>query len=276
MKNHDLEDIELALLLEAIYQRYGHDFRHYAKASIKRRVRKIMGLAAVQNISQLIPRLMHDEAFFSEALGEFSVPVSEMFRDPAFFKAMRTSVIPYLKTYPYVKIWIAGCASGEEVFSTAVILEEEGFYDRATIFATDFNSEVLKRASEGLYPLDKMRDFTANYQAAGGRRSFSDYYHANYDSAILDKSLTRNITFAGHNLVTDGVFSEMHLILCRNVMIYFDKILQDRVLKLFLDSLIPGGVLALGSKETLHFAAVMDKFQVMDQTWKIYRKNILG
>ena len=276
MNAQRLEDIEFALLLEAIYQRYGHDFRHYAQASVRRRVRNILERSSARTVSELIPRILHDEGFFEQALGEFSITVSEMFRDPEFFRSLRDNVIPYLKTYPYVKAWHAGCSTGEEVYSTAITLQEEGFYDRVTLFATDFNANALHRAREGIYPLDRMRGYTSNYQASGGRRPFSDYYHAQYESAILDQSLKRNITFAEHNLVTDGVFSEVHFISCRNVLIYFDRELQDRVLQLFCNSLVHGGILALGSKESLQFTSVADRFEIVDKKWRIYRKKVLG
>ena len=276
MKSRDIEDIELELLLEAIFRRYGHDFRNYSKASVRRRVKNILGRSKVGSIAGLIPSILHDEAFFEQNLGEFSITVSEMFRDPGFFRYLRSELVPYLKTYPYVKIWHAGCATGEEVYSTAIVLEEEGFYDRVTLFATDFNCRAINQAREGIYPLEKIREFTSNYQEAGGRREFSDYYHARYGSAILEQSLRRNITFANHNLVTDGVFSEVQLILCRNVLIYFNRTLQDRVLRLFSDSLTHGGFLALGSKESLQFSSVADSFVEVDRKWKIYQKKLPG
>jgi chemotaxis protein methyltransferase CheR len=275
MRARDIEDIEVDLLLEAIFRRYGHDFRNYSKASVRRRVKNIMGRAGAVSVSELIPRILHDEAFFEENLDEFSITVSEMFRDPGFFSYLRRELVPYLKTYPYVKIWHAGCATGEEVYSTAIVLEEEGFYDRVTLFATDFNCRAINQAREGIYPLDKVREFTANYREAGGKRDFADYYHARYGSAILEPSLKRNITFANHNLVTDGVFSEVQLILCRNVLIYFNKVLQSRVLNLFCDSLVHGGFLVLGGKESLQFSSVADKFVEMDRKWRIYQKKVL-
>jgi chemotaxis protein methyltransferase CheR len=274
MHKRDLEELETSLLLEAIYRRYGHDFRQYARASVKRRVLRILERALVEKVSDLIPKILHDELFFEEIIGEFSITVTEMFRDPGYYLSIRKNVVPYLKTYPYVRVWHAGCATGEEVYSTAIILEEEGFYDRVTLFATDFNAVALRRAEEGIYPLEKMQTYTANYQAAGGRSSFADYYLAWYDSAIMDSSLKRNVTFADHNLVTDGVFSEMHFISCRNVLIYFNRELQNRVLSLFCDSLVHGGMLALGSKESLRFTNVEDKFEAVDGKWKIFRKVV--
>ncbi|MFP4071928.1 MAG: CheR family methyltransferase [Desulfovibrionales bacterium] len=272
MHESDIEDLEISLLLEAIYLRYGHDFRQYARASVRRRVRRVLQQTSVASVSELISRIVHDESFFEDILGEFSITVTEMFRDPGYYRSLRANVIPYLKTYPFVRIWHAGCATGEEVYSTAIILEEEGFYDRVTLFATDFNAMALQAAAEGIYPLDKMRTFTENYQAAGGKRSFADHYQALRDAAIVNASLKRNITFADHNLVTDGVFSEMHFISCRNVLIYFNRELQNRVLDLFCESLVHGGMLALGSKESIRFTSVEHKFEAVDEKWKIYRK----
>ena len=197
-----------------------------------------------------------------------------MFRDPEFYHTIREQVIPYLKTYPFIRIWHAGCATGEEVYSLAIVLKEEGFYDRATIFATDFNVEALEKARQAIYPLEAMQEFTANYQRAGGTRAFSDYYRTGYDAAILDAALKKNVTFANHNLVTDGVFSEVHLVLCRNVLIYFDKTLQNRVLGLFHDSLVHGGILALGSKESIQFSQVAEAYEPLSSKWKIYQKTV--
>jgi chemotaxis protein methyltransferase CheR len=274
MDRRDLEEIELSLLLEAIFKAYGHDFRGYARASLRRRVQRFKVKASVDTVSELIPKILHDQELFGNLLEEFSIPVTEMFRDPGYYRAVRKHVVPYLRTYPYVRIWHAGCATGEEVYSTAILLEEEGFYERVTLFATDFNTIALAKAREGIYPLERMAAYTANYQAAGGNRSFADYYHARYESVIMDKELKRNVTFADHNLVTDSVFSEMHFISCRNVLIYFDKQLQNRVLELFHQSLVYGGMLALGSKESLRFSTVEDRFQVVDRKWRIYRKAV--
>ncbi len=272
MRNEEIEDIELDLVLEAIYRRYGHDFRNYSRASIKRRIRNILGKEKYGTMSQMISPLLHDEAFFEKIIFDLSITVSEMFRDPEFFRVLRKQVIPYLKTHPFIKIWHAGCATGEEVYSLAILLKEEGFYDRSTIFATDFNDVALGMAKEGIYSLDRMKEFTANYQKSGGSGSFSQYYHTGYDAAILEPSLRKNIAFANHNLVTDGVFSEVHFILCRNVLIYFNKDLQNRVLKLFKDSLAHGGILALGSKEGLQFSEIAKDFKPVSQQWKIYQK----
>lgn len=273
MNEQQIETIEIHLLLEAIYQRYGYDFRCYAKASIKRRVNNFLKKSGFTRISDLTMMLLRDESFFEELLRNFAVSVTEMFRDPGFYQAIRKEIILYLETYPFIKIWHAGCATGEEAYSLAILLKEEGLYDRATIFATDIYDDVLSNAREGIYSLEQMKKYTENYQKAGGRRSFSDYYHARYDSAIMDKSLAKNITFAKHNLVTDSVFGEMHLILCRNVLIYFDTSLQEQVLRLFNDSLIHGGFLCLGSKESLHFTDVHLNFKQINERAKIYRKK---
>ncbi|MFW6324665.1 MAG: CheR family methyltransferase [Desulfovibrionales bacterium] len=273
MNRQDLEEIEITVLLEAIFQRYGYDFRQYARASLRRRVRNILNRTNLGTVSELIPRVLRDKNFFADIIAEFSITVTEMFRDPGYFRSLRENVVPYLKTYPYVKVWHAGCATGEEVYSTAILLEEEQFLDRVTFFATDFNGAALEKAEQGIYPLERIQKYTANYQAAGGKGSFGDYYHAAHDSVIFAGSLKRNITFADHNLATDDVFSEMHFISCRNVLIYFDRNLQNRVLTLFCNSLVHGGILALGSKESLRFSSVQNKFEPIDPKWKIYRKT---
>jgi chemotaxis protein methyltransferase CheR len=272
MQPEEIEEIEVSLILEAVHRRYGYDFRNYARASLKRRIRNFFNEADYPSISAMIPALLHDEAFGAKLIYGLSVTVTEMFRDPAFFKILRQEMIPYLKTFPFVKIWHAGCATGEEVYSLAIVLKEEGFYERATIFATDFNDLALDQARQGIYPLDKMKDYTSGYQRAGGTGPFARYYRAGYNAAVLDAALKKNIAFANHNLVADGVFSEMHLIVCRNVLIYFDKVLQNRVLGVFRDSLVNGGILALGSKETLQFTQVADHFKTLNGKWKIYQK----
>lgn len=273
MRKEKVEDIEVALLLNAIYERYGHDFRNYSKVSIKRRLRNILHKTKYTTISEMISPVLHDESFFETLISELSITVTEMFRDPEFFKALREQVIPYLKTHPFIRIWHAGCATGEEVYSLAILLKEEGFYERTTIFATDFNDVALNKAREGIYPLERLRDYTANYQQSGGIGSLAQYYLAGYDAVILDPSLRKNIAFANHNLVTDGVFSEVHMVVCRNVLIYFDRTLQNRVLRLFRDSLVHGGILALGSKESLQFSDIVDDFKILSERWKIFQKT---
>ena len=268
----DIEKIEIDLFLEAIFKRYGYDFRHYARASLKRRIKKFMNTNSYDRISDLTADIIHNQSVFDEVVHNFSITVTEMFRDPPLYKVLREKVIPYLKTYPFIKIWHAGCATGEEVYSLAILLKEEGLYDKTTIFATDFNNKALDIAKQGIYPLKDIQAYTTNYQKADGKASFSNYYHASYKSAIMNKSLTKNVTFANHNLVTDSVFGEMHLILCRNVLIYFDKNLQNRVLKLFNDSLIYNGFLVLGSKETINSSPIMNRFSPVDKKYKTYQK----
>ena len=268
----EVEELEIDLLLEALHRRYGYDFRDYARASLHRKVRQIASTVGVTQVSELIPRLLHEPELFSTVVGAFATPVTEMFRDPHFFKVLRDSVVPYLKTWPFVRIWVAGCATGEEVYSLAILLQEEGLYERCTLFATDFVDPVLRRAKEGIYPLRNMKTNSANYQRSGGRGSLSDYYHADYDSVIMDAGLRKNVTFANHNLVTDGVFSEIHLVLCRNVLIYFNNTLQKRVLELFHSSLLHGGFLALGSKESLSHGDFVHRFRELEPKWKVYRR----
>ena len=273
MKSIEIENLEINLLLDAIYQRYGYDFRNYARASVERRARQFLVKSGCNSISELIPRLLHDESFFAELVREFSITVTEMFRDPSVYRTLKERVFPLLNTYPFFKIWHAGCATGEEVYSLAILLKEEGLYKRATIFATDFNDWALEQAKQGIYSIDNIKKCTSNYQKAGGTNSFSEYYHAKYDSIVIDKSLRKNVTFANHNLVIDGIFSEMHLILCRNVLIYFDKTLQNRVLNLFNGSLVYGGFLCLGNKESLLFSDIQDKFDPVEERERIYQKK---
>jgi len=267
----DVETIEVELLLEALHQRYGYDFRHYARASITRRLRQHLVKANVPTIADLIPRTLHDETAFQALARDLSITVTEMFRDPTFYVALRQHVLPFLSTFPFFNVWHAGCATGDEVYSLAVVLTEEGLYDRARIYATDFNEEALQKARARIYAPDKIREYTANYQKAGGKCSFADYYHARYDAVILDPALATNITFANHNLVTDGVFAEMHLILCRNVLIYFDRTLQDRVLGLLRDSLCRRGFLCLGRKESLQLSTIRDDFVEVAPQERIYQ-----
>ena len=271
METVDIEQIEVNLLVEAIYQRYGYDFRQYSQASIKRRVLHHLAKTGFQTISDLIPKTLHDEAAFTSLFFDLSVAVTEMFRDPWFYLALRTKVIPFLKTFPFINVWHAGCATGEEVYSLAILLKEEGLYDRARIYATDFNDAVLEKAKARIYPLERIKEYSLNYQKAGGQESLADYYRAQYQSIIIDASLQDNITFANHNLATDGVFSEMHLILCRNVLIYFDRTLQNRVLSNFRDSLCYNGFLCLGSKETIRFSNVKEDFVEFAAKEKIYQ-----
>jgi chemotaxis protein methyltransferase CheR len=268
----DLERIEVELLLEGIFRHYGFDFRSYAYSSLKRRLWKRITAEGLRSISELQDRVLHDPAIMEKLLLDLSINVSSMFRDPSFYRCFRTNVIPVLRTYPFIRIWHAGCSTGEEVYSMAILLEEEGLYDRARIYATDINEIVLRSAKAGIYPVDKMQEYTQNYLRAGGTSSFSSYYTARYDAAIFDSSLTRNVVFSQHNLVTDRSFSEFNVILCRNVMIYFDRKLQDRVHALFHESLVPLGFLGLGSKESLRFSRFEDTYEQVEEREKIYRK----
>ncbi len=267
------QEIEIRLLLEAIYLKYGYDFRNYAKAHTKRRLEHRLNMSSMENFSQMQHRIIHDESFFDALLLDLSINVTEMFRDPWFYDKVRQVLIPLLKTYSFVKIWHAGCSAGQEVYSMSILLEEEGMKKRSQIYATDFNELILKKAREGIYPIEVMKDYTKNYQSSGGKAQFSDYYTADYEYVIMKNRLKEKVLFSSHNLVTDGVFGEMNLIFCRNVLIYFNRSLQNRVLRLFHDSLCPGGYLCLGSKESLKFADCADKFELVADRERIYRKK---
>lgn len=267
-----LADIEIRLLVEAVYLRYGHDFRDYAPASMKRRVLQAQQKMGLPSVSALQERMLHDAGEFAVLLQYLTVPVSEMFRDPAYFLALRRHVIPVLRTYPSIKIWVAGCSTGEEPWSLAILLREEGLLERTILYATDINHASLDKARAGIFSLEHMQAFTRNYQKAGGTKSFSDYYTAAYGGALFDKTLRDNITFADHSLATDAVFSETQLVSCRNVLIYFNRKLQDRALGLFHDSLGHRGFLGLGSKETLDFSAYAERFEPVSKPDRIYRK----
>ena len=266
------EKIEFDLILEAIYQKYGYDFRNYAKASLRRRLRYRLSQSNLKTISEMQHKLLNDKEFFDTLLLDLTINVTEMFRDPSFFKALREIVISELKKQPFIKVWHAGCSSGEEIYSTAILLKENGMYESSLIYATDTNEMVLDKAKSGIFPIEKMKDFTVNYRKAGGIASFADYYTARYDNAIMDNSLKKNIVFSNHNLVTDSVFGEMDLIMCRNVLIYFNRELQDRVFRLFLDSLRPGGFLCLGSKETVRFSSLSGNFENVIEKERVYRR----
>ena len=270
--NTDLERLEIELLLEAVFRHYGFDFRSYAYASIRRRLWKRVEGEGLRTISGLQARILHDPDTMERLLLDLSVNVTAMFRDPSFYREFRDKVIPLMRTYPFIRIWHAGCSTGEEVFSMAILLEEEGLYDRARLYATDINDVVLQRAKQGIFPLERMQEYTDNYIKAGGTRSCSEYYTAKYDGALFSPSLTRNVVFSQHNLVTDRSFSEFHVIFCRNVLIYFDKTLQHRVHKLFYDSLVMFGVLALGSKESLKFSQFEPCYEKLTTAEKLYKK----
>lgn len=268
-----LGDIEIRLLVEAIFLRYGQDFRDYAQASLKRRVLQAQQRMGAASISALQERVLHDPDGFAELLQYLTVPVSEMFRDPPYFLALRRHVVPVLRTYPSIKVWVAGCSTGEEPYSLAILLKEEGLLARTILYATDINHASLEKARRGIFSLDHMQAFTRNYQRAGGTRSFSDYYTAAYGGALFDRALRESITFADHSLATDAVFSETQLVSCRNVLIYFNRKLQDRALGLFHESLSHRGFLGLGTKETLDFSAYADRFEPVSRPDRIYRKR---
>ncbi len=268
------EDIEVKLLLEAIYCRYHYDFRGYAMASIKRRLRQARETFDCRSYSALQDRVLHEPAIFYQLLSYLTVQVSELFRDPSYFKSIRENVVPRLRTYPSLKIWIAGCSTGEEVYSFAILLREEGLEERTILYATDINRTALQKAESGVYELDRLALFTENHRNSGGRTSLSDYYTAAYDRAIFDKSLRNRIVFSDHSLVSDSVFAEVQLISCRNVLIYFERALQDRAIALFRDSLAHGGFLGLGSKENLRFSQHAPAFQDFDWSERIYQRRI--
>lgn len=273
MRHKDTSDLEISLLLEAIFRKYGYDFREYSQAHIRRRIINRMNVSGIENIAQMQSMVLNNELFVSELLQDLSITVTEMFRDPVFYKSLREKVIPILKTYPFIKIWHAGCASGEEAYSMAILLQEEGLYDRTTIYATDFNQSALNQAKEGIFSNKLIKEYTANYQLSGGKESFSNYYTSHYDNVIMNQSLKKNIVWANHNLVTDSVFAEVHLLLCRNVLIYFDQNLQNKVQTLFYNSLINGGILALGSKETIRFTDYFTQYSEIDSKQRIFKKK---
>ncbi|CAN5839945.1 protein-glutamate O-methyltransferase CheR [soil metagenome] len=268
----EVERLEIELLLEGVSRYYGFAFRSYAYASLKRRLWKRIHADGLPTVSALQERVLHDPQMMERLLLDLSVNVTAMYRDPNFYLAFREKAVPLLRTYPFVRLWHAGCSTGEEVLSMAILLEEEGLYERARIYATDINELVLRQAKAGIFPLEKMQDYTQNYVRAGGTRSFSEYYTAGYDGAIFNTSLLRNVVFAQHNLVTDRSFAEFNVILCRNVMIYFDRELQNRVHGLFYGSLSKFGLLALGSKESLRFTDYEDRYEPLDAKEKIYRR----
>jgi chemotaxis protein methyltransferase CheR len=268
----ELERLEIELLLEAVHRRYGFDFREYAPASLKRRLWRRIRAEGLESVSGLQERVLHDPAVMEQLLLDLSINVTAMFRDPTFYAAFREKVVPALRTYPFARIWVAGCSTGEEVYSLAILLEEEGLRERARIYATDINEAVLERARAGVFPLDKMQEYTRNYIRAGGERAFSEYYVAAYDGAQFQRSLADNVVFAQHNLVSDRSFNEFHVIMCRNVMIYFARPLQDRVHELFYESLATFGVLALGHKESIRFSRHEDCYRELDPLEKLYRK----
>jgi len=270
--NESAFDIELTLLLEAIFQSYHCDFRGYAKSSLRRRLRQAMERFGDTSLSALQGRVLHDAQALPILLDYLTVQVSEMFRDPTHFLALRRDVLPLLATYPSLKIWIAGCSTGEELYSLAITLAEAGLLDRTIIYATDVNEEALCKAEAGVYALDRVAGFSANYAKTGGTGSLSDWFTAAYDGVVFDRRLRRNVVFSDHSLATDGDFAATHLVMCRNVLIYFDRELQDRVIALFEQSLVPRGFLALGSKENLRVSSRAPAFETFDGRERIYRK----
>jgi chemotaxis protein methyltransferase CheR len=267
-----LEDLEVEQLLDGLYRLHGHDFREYATGSLKRRIRERVRAEKARSVTGLQEKVLHDRAALDRLLLGLSVNVSAMFRDPTFFRAFREKVVPLLRTYPFIRVWHAGCSSGEEVYSLAILMQEEGLYDRCRFYATDMNEAVLQQARDGIYPLKAMKQYTSNYIQAGGRAAFSEYYTASHDHAILRPALRANVVFAQHNLATDGAFNEFQVVMCRNVMIYFKASLQERVHRLFLQSLVPLGFLALGSKESLSHSGVEDHYRPFDAVERIYRR----
>ncbi len=270
--NQDLEEIEIQLLLEGIFLRYGYDFRDYSAASLKRRIRYFLLEERVGTISGLQERILHDPACLLRFLWTLSINVTAMFRDPNFYKAIRQKVVPLLRDFPFIRVWHAGCSTGAEVYSMAILLQEEGLYEKAILYATDMNEVVLQKAKEGIFPLKEMQNYTRNYQQAGGKHDFSKYYTAGYDHAKFCPTLQKNVVWAQHNLVTDASFNEFHVILCRNVLIYFNRPLQNRVHELFYESLSDSGILGLGDKETLQFTPHEVDYEALDGREKLYWK----
>lgn len=271
-----IEDIELDLLLKAIFLKYGYDFNNYTKKHTKRRIKRRMKIEDIKTISRMIEKVLYDEEFFKNAiLKDLSINTTEMFRFPEFYKMIREKVVPILETYPSINIWHAGCSTGEEVLSMAILLKEEGLLHKTNIYATDFNVDVLKFAKEGIYPLEKIKKWTENYHKSGGKNSFADYYTSKYNSVVFDSELIKNVTFLEHNLVKDRRFISSNLIICRNVFIYFNNELQEKVLKLFSDSLLNGGFLGIGSKESIKYNESRKHYNEISSKCKIYQKKYL-
>lgn len=272
-ENDDIFEIELNLLLQAVHLKYGYDFSNYSKAHIKRRIIHRMNLSGFSTISELQNKVLWDKEFYTTFLQDLSINVTEMFRDPKFYLNFRKKVIPHLSTFPHIKVWHAGCSTGEEVFSLAILLKEENILHKTQIYATDFNKRVLEQAKQGIYSKKDMELYSRNYIDAGGKGQLSDYYTSKYGSVIFEKNLAKNIVFADHNLVTDGVFAEVNLVFCRNVLIYFNKNLQNRVVGLFTNSLTKRGYLCLGTKESLQFSDYEKDYEILDKKYNIYKKS---
>jgi chemotaxis protein methyltransferase CheR len=274
MRNDELETIEIRLLLEGIYQFYGFDFRDYALASLKRRIWNIVHAEGLSSVSALQERVLHDAACMDRFLLTLSVHVTAMFRDPGFYLVFRNNVVSLLRTYPFIRIWHTGCSTGEEVYSMAILLHEEGLYDRCRIYATDISEAVLDKARQGIFPLARIQEYTTNYLKSGGKRAFSEYYTAAYSNAIFNPSLKRNIIFSPHNLAQDGPFNDFNVILCRNVLIYFNKQLQERVHNLLYESLVIFGILGLGQQETIKFNPHEHKYEELERGERLYRRIV--
>lgn len=269
----DTEDIEIDLLLEAIYKKYGYDFRAYSKASIRRRIKQRLVAENLEKISELQLQILYHRDKFSRLLNDLTINVTEMFRDPDFYRAFREKVIPVLHSYPSIKIWHAGCSTGQEIYSMAILLQEEGLYAKTQIYATDIDKNVLAKAKKGIFSAEELSLYERNYLESGGKEDFSKYYTLRYDNILMNQALKKNVVFADHDLATDQVFGEMQVIICRNVIIYFDRNLQDRVFKLFYESLDLGGFLCLGSKESVRFSSSAAKFSTVDEKYRIYRRQ---
>lgn len=268
----DVEDIELGLILDAIRHRYEYDFRDYSPSSLRRRLTQACEYFGCRSLSMLQDKILHGPEHLEELLSFLTVQVSEMFRDPIYYKSLREEVVPHLRTYPSLKVWVPGVANGEELYSLAILFHEEGLGERTIFYATDINPNALLRAERGVFPLDRMQEYTRNYQASGGKTSLSDYYSSGYDRAVFAKSLRQNVVFSDHSLVTDSVFAEVQLVSCRNVLIYFNERLQNRAIDLFYESLCPRGFLGLGSRETLRFSQQANSFREVNPQARLYQK----
>jgi len=271
-RRDDVEALEIDLLVQALYEAYGFDFRQYSRPSLRRRIWRRVDAEGLVTVTGLLERVLHDQRAVQRLISDLSVSVSAMFRDPTFFAVFRKKVVPLLRTYPFIRIWNAGCSTGEEAYSLAILIREAGLYDRTRIYATDMNEAALDQARAGSFPIAKMRDYTANYIEAGGTHSFSEYYAAAGDRVVFERSLSENVVFAQHNLVTDRSFNDFQVILCRNVMIYFDRQLQARVHDLLYESLVNFGILGLGIRESLSFTAHADHYERLDEDQQLYRK----
>ena len=270
----EVNRIEVNLLLEGIFQRYGYDFRDYQREPIERRIAQYLSDSGTSGVTEVIWKVLRDPSAFYRLIGYFSVNVTSLFRDPFVYAALRERVVPVLRTWPHIKVWDAGCATGEEVYSLAILLREEGLLERSTLYATDISASALETAKAGIYSLDILQRGTSNYLESGASRSLSDYYHAHRDAAVIDARLRRSVTFARHNLAMDASFGEMQMVVCRNVLIYFNRELQDHVLELFWESLDHGGFLCLGDKESIEFTSVERKLDVVDDHARIYKKRL--